>query len=98
MLSTLIYRSRVCEPLDADALGVLVRKARARNASLNVTGILLFDGVHFVQLLEGGRTGIGGAVRGHPAGRAARECRASPARPGAISSLRGRPDGDGRPA
>lgn len=53
MLSTLIYRSRVRDPLHADDLGLLIQKARARNASLNVTGILLFDGIHFVQLLEG---------------------------------------------
>ncbi|MGE8657954.1 MAG: diguanylate phosphodiesterase [Achromobacter sp.] len=53
MLSTLIYRSRACEPMSADALDGLIRQARARNASLNVTGLLLFDGVHFVQLLEG---------------------------------------------
>ncbi len=58
MLSTLIYRSRVREPWNAEALGVLIQQARQRNASLNVTGILLFDGVHFVQLLEGPAQGL----------------------------------------
>lgn len=53
MLSTLIYRSRLCSAMRADDFDLLIRKARVRNASLNVTGILLFDGSHFVQLLEG---------------------------------------------
>lgn len=53
MLSTLIYRSRAVESIRTEALIDLLDVARERNASLDVTGILLFDGVHFVQLLEG---------------------------------------------
>jgi len=53
MLSTLIYRSRAVEPMNAQALDDLLTPARARNAAMQVTGLLLFDGVHFVQLLEG---------------------------------------------
>ncbi|WP_191575873.1 diguanylate phosphodiesterase [Achromobacter insolitus] len=53
MLSTLIYRSRAVTPMNAQDLNDLLTPARARNAALQVTGILLFDGVHFVQLLEG---------------------------------------------
>ncbi len=53
MLSTLIYRSRAVTSMNAQDLTDLLMPARARNAALQVTGILLFDGVHFVQLLEG---------------------------------------------
>lgn len=53
MLSTLIYRSRAVQSMTAEDLDDLLTPARARNAALHVTGILLFDGVHFVQLLEG---------------------------------------------
>jgi len=53
MLSTSIYRSRAVTSMNAQDLTDLLTPARARNAALQVTGILLFDGVHFVQLLEG---------------------------------------------
>lgn len=53
MLSTLIYRSRVATPLQANDLSRLMQNAQERNAAASITGILLFDGVHFVQLLEG---------------------------------------------
>ncbi|WP_144630792.1 diguanylate phosphodiesterase [Bordetella genomosp. 13] len=53
MLSTLIYRSRIHEPLRNEDLEQLLRGARVRNAAMRITGILLFDGRHFVQLLEG---------------------------------------------
>lgn len=53
MLSTLIYRSRLSAPLPLEEFDRLLDAARQRNAALGVTGILLFDGVHFVQLLEG---------------------------------------------
>ncbi|SAI69589.1 signaling protein [Bordetella ansorpii] len=53
MLSTLIYRSRIRQPLRDEALDQLMLSARQRNGAMHVTGILLFDGRHFVQLLEG---------------------------------------------
>lgn len=53
MLCTLIYRSRLSAPLPLEEFDRLLDAARQRNAALGVTGILLFDGVHFVQLLEG---------------------------------------------
>ncbi|AHV94529.1 BLUF domain-containing protein [Bordetella holmesii] len=53
MLSTLIYRSRAIGAIGPQALQELLALAKQRNASLSVTGILLFDGIHFVQLLEG---------------------------------------------
>ncbi|MCF7769195.1 MAG: diguanylate phosphodiesterase [Achromobacter sp.] len=53
MLSTLIYRSRASHLQNLDAMSGLLELARQRNTAMHVTGILLFDGVHFVQLLEG---------------------------------------------
>lgn len=53
MLSTLIYRSRARDLPGLNALDGLLALARQRNTAMDVTGILLFDGVHFVQLLEG---------------------------------------------
>ena len=53
MLTTLIYRSQLnssCEPF---SLTSLVEEAKLRNAGLNITGMLLFNGVDFLQLLEG---------------------------------------------
>lgn len=53
MLSTLIYRSRARDGLGAHELEALEQRAQQRNASRAITGILLFDGIHFLQLLEG---------------------------------------------
>ncbi len=53
MLSTLIYRSRSRDTLSTAQLEQLEAQARERNQALQVTGILLFDGTHFFQVLEG---------------------------------------------
>ncbi|ARP81705.1 diguanylate phosphodiesterase [Bordetella genomosp. 8] len=53
MLSTLIYRSRMRGSLSAEELHQLADAAGRRNQAIQVTGILLFDGVHFFQVLEG---------------------------------------------
>lgn len=53
MLSTLVYRSRASASLSAEEISQLLNGARLRNKALGITGILIFDGVHFVQLLEG---------------------------------------------
>lgn len=53
MLSTLIYRSRIRQALHGAELEQLMHAARQRNRAMRITGILLFDGHHFVQLLEG---------------------------------------------
>lgn len=53
MLSTLIYRSRLNSGFDPAQLPRLVARAQVKNESLQVTGILLFDGSHFLQVLEG---------------------------------------------
>ena len=49
----MVYESRVRERLTFGQITGLIMAARQRNAELGVTGLLLFDGEHFVQLLEG---------------------------------------------
>lgn len=53
MLSTIIYRSHITDHVPLDTLADLARKANKINRSSSVTGILLFNGTHFFQLLEG---------------------------------------------
>jgi len=60
MLSTLIYRSRMQEGLAAHEIEAITSAARARNDALQVTGILLFDGLHFIQVLEGPDVAVDG--------------------------------------
>lgn len=53
MLSTLIYRSRAKGDIDQASLAAIVRQAQTRNAQMQVSGILVFDGDQFLQVLEG---------------------------------------------
>ncbi|MFK8257365.1 diguanylate phosphodiesterase [Erwinia sp. AnSW2-5] len=53
MLTTLIYRSRLCKSVSPYFLKRLAGKAQRFNETVNVTGILLFDGDYFFQILEG---------------------------------------------
>ena len=53
MLTTIIYRSHLCHDVPVKALEGMVAAANIKNAEANVTGILLFNGTHFFQLLEG---------------------------------------------
>lgn len=53
MLSTIIYRSHIAEHVPLKMLEGLVTKANKINESSSVTGILLFNGTHFFQVLEG---------------------------------------------
>lgn len=53
MLTTLIYRSRLCDTVPFKAIEDMVVRANLRNGQENITGILLFNGLHFFQLLEG---------------------------------------------
>ena len=53
MLTTIIYRSHICEDVPVKALEAMVAAANRKNRQSNVTGILLFNGTHFFQLLEG---------------------------------------------
>lgn len=53
MLSTLIYRSQLAGSVSPARLKSLVERASIKNAEAEVTGILLYDGQHFFQVLEG---------------------------------------------
>jgi len=53
MLSTIIYRSHISDEVPLKTLAKLAVEANKVNESHNVTGILLFNGTHFFQLLEG---------------------------------------------
>lgn len=53
MLSTIIYRSHLSDDVPVKTLEDLAVKANKNNELFNVTGILLFNGTHFFQVLEG---------------------------------------------
>ncbi len=53
MLSTIIYRSHLADDVPIKTLEGMAEKANKINESLDVTGILLFNGTHFFQVLEG---------------------------------------------
>ncbi|MFG6652957.1 diguanylate phosphodiesterase [Scandinavium sp. M-37] len=53
MLTTIIYRSHLCDNVPFKALEGMVAAANLTNQRASVTGILLFNGTHFFQLLEG---------------------------------------------
>jgi hypothetical protein len=55
MLVRLLYASRAVPALDQDALVAIVRKSKANNPALGVTGVLCFSEGIFLQVLEGGR-------------------------------------------
>jgi len=56
MLVRLLYASRAAASLDADGFTAIVRRCRANNPALGVTGVLCFSGGLFMQVLEGGRS------------------------------------------
>ncbi|WP_368541094.1 diguanylate phosphodiesterase [Enterobacter soli] len=53
MLTTIIYRSHICDDVPVKALEDMVAAANSTNSHADVSGILLFNGTHFFQLLEG---------------------------------------------
>lgn len=53
MLSTIIYRSHIADDVPVKILEELAVKANKVNELFDVTGILLFNGTHFFQVLEG---------------------------------------------
>lgn len=53
MLSTVIYRSRVAPWLSEHWITPMLIAARKKNIAMHITGILIFDGTHFFQVLEG---------------------------------------------
>lgn len=53
MLTTIIYRSHICEDVPVKALEAMVAAANRKNRQSNVTGILLFNGTHFFNCWKG---------------------------------------------
>lgn len=53
MLTTIIYRSHICEDVPVKALEKMVAAANSKNRQSNVTGILLFNGTHFFNCSKG---------------------------------------------
>ena len=47
MLTTIIYRSHLCDDVPVKALESMVAAANLTNGRADVTGILLFNGTHF---------------------------------------------------
>jgi len=58
LLTTIIYRSHISDDVPVKTLPGMVDDASILNASHDVTGILLFNGTHFFQLLEGPEEGV----------------------------------------
>jgi hypothetical protein len=58
MLVRLMYASRAAGPVDHDELVAILRKSKANNPSLGVTGVLCCSGGIFLQVLEGGRSAV----------------------------------------
>ncbi len=55
-LVQIVYASRAIRPYTPEELNQLVERSRANNATLGVTGILLYSAGVFIQLLEGEKT------------------------------------------
>ena len=58
MLVRLMYASRAVPAIDQDALVAILRKSKANNPGAGVTGVLCFSEGIFLQVLEGGRSGV----------------------------------------
>lgn len=58
MLTTLIYRSQLNLSRPSVELRELVERARIRNASLNITGVLLANGSDVLQIIEGSEESV----------------------------------------
>ncbi len=52
MLTTIIYRSHICDNVSFKSIEAMVARANERNGQADVTGILLFNGTHFFNLLK----------------------------------------------
>lgn len=59
-LVCLVYVSAARRELSEDELLALLRACRENNARLGITGMLLYKGGNFLQLLEGPRDGVVG--------------------------------------
>ena len=58
MLVRLMYASRAATTLDHEELSAILRRSRAANPELGITGVLCFSHGIFLQVLEGGRSAV----------------------------------------
>ena len=58
MLVRLMYASRAADSVDQEALAAILKKSKANNPGVGVTGVLCFSGGIFLQVLEGGRSPV----------------------------------------
>ncbi|TDY35182.1 BLUF domain-containing protein [Janthinobacterium sp. 75] len=58
MLTHLIYASTSPREFDRQELLILLKKARATNAMLDITGMLLYENKNFFQVLEGSESAV----------------------------------------
>lgn len=58
MLVRLMYASRATEAVDHDTLVAILRKSKAHNPTVGVTGALCYSSGIFLQVLEGGRSAV----------------------------------------
>ena len=58
MLVRLLYASRAAATVDQDELVAILRKSKANNPALGVTGVLCSSQGIFLQVLEGGRDAV----------------------------------------
>jgi len=58
MLVRLLYASHAVPAIDQDALVAILRKSKANNPGVGVTGVLCFSEGIFLQVLEGGRGAV----------------------------------------
>ena len=59
----LIYVSAAHEPFSPAELAELLRRSRAKNATLGVTGLLLYNAGSFLQVLEGPEDAVRGLAK-----------------------------------
>lgn len=57
-LVSLVYCSSATQPFDVEDLSDLLAVSRARNSERDITGMLLYRGGEFVQILEGPRSNV----------------------------------------
>ena len=58
MLVRLMYASRAVPTVNQDELVAILRKSKANNLAIGVTGVLCFSEGIFLQALEGGRSAV----------------------------------------
>jgi hypothetical protein len=57
-LVQIVYASKAIRPYTPEELNQLVERSRSNNASLGITGVLLYSAGVFIQLLEGEKAAV----------------------------------------